>query len=135
MSLLLSSLYSLPPHTVTSDGHTIEYRNLVELCQGGPELGYFYINGNIIGDGARFGGPFICTGKDVYVPLFKKGFFSSGFILQRVDIKSGVMTEITKKEPVIWLNKIENSDLSYYADMNRTTLKVVLVKEQHCCPK
>ena len=85
---------------------SVKYDNLMELCQGGPEIGNVSINGILI-EGYRFGGPMLLTENVVYMPMFKRGLFSSGFVLVKIVLETGDMIEFGKVRPLIYLDRIE----------------------------
>lgn len=105
------------------NGHEIEYRGIMELCQGGPEVGDLFLDGRRVGGDSRFGGPLLHDAGAIYIPLFTKSFFSSGFTLARVELGSGEMSLIGKRRALIYLDKIENSVVYYYTDIERTRLE------------
>ena len=61
----------------------VSYSNLMEISQGGPEIGDLSINGKLIGD-YRFWGPCIVDGEFVYAPVYVKKFFGTGFKLSKI---------------------------------------------------
>jgi hypothetical protein len=107
------------------DGYDVEYRCLMELCQGGPEVGYLFINGNHIGVDTRFGGPLIHHAGAIYIPVFTKSFFSSGFTLARIELASGKVSMIGKRRGLIYLDRIESGIVYYYTDTEKTHLETL----------
>jgi hypothetical protein len=109
------------------DGYDVEYRGLMELCQGGPEVGDLFVNGRHIGGDSRFGGPLIHHAGAIYVPVFTKSFFSSGFTLARVELASGKVSLIGKRRNLIYLDRIENGIVYYYTDMQKFHLETLSI--------
>lgn len=99
------------------DNLELRYLNLSEISQGGPEIGNFYINGQLI-DG-KFGGPFIFQKPYIYIPAFSKKMFSRGFVLARIDITTNAIEYKGKIEPLIFLNKIIDNKIYYYKDIEK----------------
>ena len=64
----------------------VRYSNLMEVSQGGPEIGNILINGKKI-DG-RFGGPILYDNGYLYVPAYVKKFFGTGTYVQSVGVKN-----------------------------------------------
>jgi hypothetical protein len=107
----------------TVDGHVIEYRGLMELVQGGPEVGDLFVDGCRVGGTLRFGGPLIPYQGAIYVPVYSKGLFSSGFVLARVDLTNGQVAKLGKRQGLIYLSKIEDDIVYYYTDIDQTRAK------------
>lgn len=57
----------------------LKYTNLMEIGQGGPEIGCVYINEKKVLK-YLFGGPFILSEKYLYMPVYLKSFFYKGFM-------------------------------------------------------
>ena len=96
---------------------SVSYQNLMEICQGGPEVGEMSINGSPI-KGCRFGGPFIINGEMIYAPLFKRKFLKSGFVLARINLKTQAVEELSKLLPLIYLSRVEGDQICYFTDLN-----------------
>ncbi|MDZ7899805.1 MAG: hypothetical protein U5N85_17495 [Arcicella sp.] len=53
------------------------------------------------------------------MPKFKKNFFSSGFILVKINLKTKTIFELTKaKVPLLYLEKIENNNIFYFKNLD-----------------
>ncbi len=52
-------------------------------------------------------GSFIEKGGSIYVPLFKRKFLRSGFVLSKIDLTSRNIEEISKMVPLIYLSRVE----------------------------
>jgi len=102
------------------EGHEIEYRDLMEICQGGPEIGNLFIDGQRIGDNSRFGGPLLYSNRSIYAPIYVKKFISSGFILAKIDIMTNEMKLIGRRKGLIFLEKISDGLAYYYRDLDKT---------------
>lgn len=103
------------------DGIEIKYLNLMEISQGGPEIGNISINGKILTD-HRFGGPFLHDNQYIFIPLYTKSFLSSGFKLAKIMIETLSIELIGKTKNLIYLYKIENSKVFYYQDLEKSEL-------------
>ncbi len=110
-------------------GHEIEYRGIMELCQGGPEVGDLFVDERRVGGDSRFGGPLLYDAGAIYIPRFTKSFFSSGFTLARVELGSGKVSPIGKRRGLIYLEKIECGIVYYYTDIEKTRLEKLSLQE------
>jgi hypothetical protein len=88
----------------------IRYTNLVEVCQGGPEIGKLTINGISFTD-YLFGGPILFHDNKVYAPVFIKKTFKSGFQLAEIDLTCFEINKMGKIKVLIFLYKIEDSKI------------------------
>ncbi|GAB4044887.1 hypothetical protein [Spirosoma jeollabukense] len=108
------------------EGHTIIYRQLMEISQGSPMIGKLEIDNQLISMNDLFGGPFLYERGYIYIPLYFNNFFSSGFKLARINIETKSMEIIiTKKENLFFLEKIEDNTLYYYPDMDENSLTTI----------
>jgi hypothetical protein len=101
------------------DGVVVEYRNTRELGQGGPTLGSLYLNGKPIGGDAEFGPPPLHVDGVLFVPMFSHRWFSTGYVLCRIDLPSGKLTKIGKPRPFMWLRRKEGNRIYFYEDMGQ----------------
>lgn len=101
------------------DGFQIEYQQLMEVCQGGPEVGVCFVNGIEI-EGRRFGGPFIIKDGVAYLPEFQRKFIKSGFLLATIDLRTKKVKNIGKMKPLIFIDQIENGILYFFEDLKQT---------------
>lgn len=95
----------------------IVYSELMEITQGGPEVGNLAINGKILK--GRYGGPAIYEGKYVYVPAYVKKFLGTGFKLARININTHKVEYLSKIKNLIYLDKIDENRLYFFDDLNR----------------
>jgi hypothetical protein len=107
--------------TVELEANKISYSNLMEICQGCPEIGNVYINNKRI-DKYKFGGPCLLEMNYVYIPMFIKNIFSSGFKLAIINIDTLEIRTIGGKMPLIFLDKIKDGRIYYYKDLNKTII-------------
>lgn len=92
---------------------TLTYKNLMELSQGSPVVGDVYINEKKISS-KKFGGPAIFTNEYLYIPIYIRNFWNSGFRFARINL-SNLNVEIRGKIfDLILLDKIENNIIYYY---------------------
>lgn len=96
----------------------IEYINLMEFSQGGPEVGNISINGRLVN--GRFGGPSICEENDLYVPMQVKAFLGTGFKLTRINITTLKVEYLSKIKDLIFLDKIVGNEIYFFEDMDKT---------------
>jgi hypothetical protein len=100
------------------DGYEIEYINLSEICQGGPEIGDLKINGSIILS-YRFGGPFIKYGSNLILPVLISNFWSRKFKLAKIDLLSKQITVFGKSKDLIFLDRIEDDNIYVFDGKNK----------------
>lgn len=99
-------------------GHTVEYKNLSEVCQGGPLVGAIYINGKRISNN-RYGGPIVFDDQFIYVPLFS----GAKFIVSKIRITDFETCFIGNYRDIIDLKKLENDRLYFYDSIYDNCLK------------
>lgn len=99
----------------------IVYSNLMEICQGGPEVGNLSINGKTV-DG-NFGGPAIFHEQYIYIPVYIKKNFRTGFKLARINTETFDIEHLGKIKDLIFLNKVEGNRIYFFEDLNKTLLK------------
>jgi len=109
--------------SIELDGISVQYLNVTEICQGGPQVGTLCINNKLIPE-VKFGGPFIIANKVIYVPMqWINGWGSIGFrlaIIDTIDLK--VYVTRGKSAPLIFLDRIEGNEAFYYRDMEKKHL-------------
>lgn len=102
----------------------IEYFDLMEITQGGPEVGNLAINGSFLK--GRYGGPAIISkDKHIYVPAFVKKFWRTGFKLIRINSKTLEVEYLSETTNLIFLDRIEGNRIYYFQDLNKTILKYI----------
>lgn len=99
----------------------IAYSDLMEISQGGPEVGSLSINGKIVE--GRYGGPAICKGEYVYAPAHVKKFLGTGFKLARINANTLEAEHLGKTKDLIFLDKIEGNLIILFEDMSKTIQK------------
>src|SRR5690606_31380551 len=99
----------------------IAYSDLMEISQGGPEVGNLSINGKIVE--GRYGGPAICQDEYVYAPAHVKKFLGIGFKLARINIATLEVEHLSKTKDLIFLDKIEENRIYFFEDLSKTIQK------------
>jgi len=97
----------------------VAYTNLMEISQGGPEVGYLSINGSLINN-YRFGGPCLIDGEFVYAPIYVKKFFGTGFKLAKIHATSLEVVTKGKTKDLVYLDKIKDGKVHFFEDINKT---------------
>lgn len=100
----------------------IEYSELMEISQGGPEVGNMSINGKIIE--GRYGGPAICKDVYVYVPSLVKKRFGTGFKLARINLNTLEVEYLSKTKDLFYLDKIEGNRIYFFEDIDKTIQRI-----------
>ncbi|GAA4276539.1 hypothetical protein [Aquimarina mytili] len=104
----------------------VSYSDLMEISQGGPEIGTISINGTPI-KSYRFGGPILHKENYIYAPVFVKKFLGSGFKLSRININTLNVELIGKTKSLIYLNKIEGDKVYFFKDLNGTVSSIIQI--------
>jgi len=94
-------------------GFTLTYKNLMELSQGSPVVDDVYINEKKI-TSKKFGGPAIFTNDYLYIPIYVRNFWNSGFKFARINLSNLNIEILGKILDLILLDKIENNIIYYY---------------------
>lgn len=108
--------------------NVLEYREIKEMSQGGPEIGKLLLNGQPVLEDNFFGGPLIVQESldKVVVPILDRGFFGNKFKIAIIDLITKECKVLDKKENLILLKSVnEEGVISYYNDLNNTSLKTV----------
>ena len=103
------------------DNYEINYSQIMEIAQGGPEVGKFSINGKQVSS-AFFGGPILYKGEFVFVPIFVRKALITGFQLCRIHLKTLKIKRIGGIKDLIFLDKFDNGRIYFYEDLNKTKL-------------
>lgn len=106
------------------DDKKIKYIDLMELSQGAPEIGSLSINGKQI-DKFKFGGPLIYDKRDIYIPIYIRNFFCTGFKIAKINIDTLDIEQIGKIKDLIFLDKVENDKIIFYENRNKTIKRVM----------
>jgi hypothetical protein len=101
-------------------GIEITYSNLMEISQGGPEIGNLSVNGRMVG--GLYGGPAIYKDDYVYLPAYVKKFLGTGFKLARIKIKTLEVEHFGDIKQMIFLDKIEDDLIYFFEDISKTIL-------------
>ena len=102
-----------------SDSIKVDYSNLMEIAQGGPEIGNLFINGKQVKN-YRFGGPCIIQNDFIFVPVYIKRFFGTCFKLSKINSKDFSIKIIGKSKDLIYLDKIESNKIYFFEDINKS---------------
>lgn len=109
--------------TIKADGkHTLVYYNLMEICQGGPEVGNIKIDGKAMFLDQLFGGPSMFFDEKIYIPVFERGFLFSGFKLCIIDLTTFKRHIIGKRSSIIFIDKVQDGTIYYYKDIYKASL-------------
>jgi hypothetical protein len=112
---------------IRQNSHIIEYKNVLEVGQGGPRVGEITVDGIALSPGLKFGGPLLADGSFIFAPILKKKFLGSYFSLVKVNLTSGNLVDFNLKEDLIFLDRIEAGSLIYYNTFNKSS-KPIYVK-------
>lgn len=100
--------------------HCVEYRDLLEACQGGIELGHLHVDGRPVGKKRKFSAPPLISDGYLYVPMDNRGWFSSGFVLCRINLRTHECEKIGRPQGFMWLHKKEGNRIYFFQDMAQT---------------
>ena len=105
--------------TKTVNGREVAYTHMMEVSQGGPEIGTIVINGVPVTQ-HYFGGPFLHTGNFVYAPMYVKNFWKAGFKLARINTETLEIETYGKTKDIIFLDRKEGNVIHYFEDFEKT---------------
>ena len=100
-------------------GYSIEYKNMMEVCQGGPLVGDLYINGKRVSYN-RYGGPLLNDEYFIYITIFSR----SSFILSKIRMSDFETLLIGSHKDVICLKNIDDDKIYYYDSIYNDVIKV-----------
>jgi hypothetical protein len=120
-------LHSEFPQAYVFGETTLEYVNTYELCQGGPEVGVLKIDGGVVHQVHKFGGPLLYDSGVVYLPLFNRGIFIDDFKLAVIEVKAQQLKVSRFSEDLILLDKIQGDAVYYFNDLANATRKMVSI--------
>lgn len=120
-------LHSEFPQAYAWGDTTLEYVNTYELCQGGPEVGVLKIDGGVVHQGHKFGGPLLYDAGVVYLPLFDRGLFINDFKLTVIEVQAQQLKVSRFSEPLILLDKIQGDAIYYFNDLANAMRKMVSI--------
>lgn len=106
----------------------LEYRDLNEMAQGGPEIGKLFLNNEMILNNEYFSGPLIFQENlnKIIVPILYRSFFYTKFKIAIIDLSTKECIVLNKKEDLILLKSVSSERvISYYNDINNTNLKTL----------
>jgi hypothetical protein len=98
----------------------VQYKGVMEICQGGPLVGELDINGYSFG-AHYFGGPMLSLATFIYLPLLRQRAIDRKFVICRIDTSSNAIRVLSTENNLIHLDKILNGMLYYHIDANRST--------------
>lgn len=100
------------------NGIEVIYFDLMEISQGGPEIGSVLINGNQV-QSYRFGGPFLYEAEYIYAPMYVKKLFNTGFKISRINLQTLQVESFGKIKDLIFLHKIEGNRVYFFEDLDK----------------
>lgn len=110
-------------HKKIFNDRIIEYSDIQEIVQGGPEIGKLSIDNKTF-EKKLFGGPCLNQGEFIYLPIYVKKFLNRGFQLCRINLFSRKLYILTQFEDLVYLDMIEDNKIYYYIDLEKTKLKI-----------
>lgn len=111
---------------IRQNSHLIEYKNVLEIGQGGPRVGEIAVDGIPLFPGTKFGGPLLGSGDYIFVPILKRKFLGNYFSLAKVNLTSKALTDFDLKEDLIYLDRLEGENLVYYNTFNKSSKPMFL---------
>lgn len=103
----------------------VRYFNLMEIGQGGPEVGNIALNNHEIN--GRYGGPILCDDNYLYIPAYIRKKIGWGFKLARINLVNYQVAYFGKFSDLIFLDKKEDGVIYYYNDLNRSILSQIKI--------
>jgi hypothetical protein len=96
---------------VEINGHTVEFFDYREICQGGPKACNLLIDQRLI-EGRFDPSPLSIAGK-LLIPKRKISFFKSGYVLTAIDLNTGETQALSKIIPYMKLLKIDDGYIQF----------------------
>lgn len=115
--MLKETPFSIRPTRVIN-GRKIEILNPMELCQGGPEVGRLYIDAIPVHPERSFGGPIFGDSESIFLPIYTKSFFNTGFKVARIDLRNMSIKVSSKTYPLISIVGRSNNKLKFTTDID-----------------
>lgn len=103
----------------------VEFINVHELSQGGPETGNLIINGFGFDKKLRFGTTILFYKQFLILPRYKWSwelFKNGNFKLCMIEINSKSILEFGKVEILLMPKEVKEENVLYYTDLNNTNL-------------
>jgi hypothetical protein len=119
------------PNKLQYENINIEYFDVQELVQGGPETGKLKINEEVL-TGNRFGTNVIFYKKFLITSTYKKSFglfTKKGFTPCAIQFDNRKIIEIGEPEILFMPFRIENEMLFYFIDLKNEKVKTLSLKE------
>lgn len=108
-------------HTIQTERHLIEYRNVVEILGEKIGVGSLYINDLIISK-RYFGAPFLYTESDIILPVLIRTMWKNSFKIGLIDLINNELKIIGEKKDLIFLEKVADDMIYYYTDLEKSVL-------------
>ena len=116
-----------PIKKIINSNILIEYSNLREIVQGGPEIGNLSINGNKLSNDF-FGGPYLFDENYLYIPKYIKRFFNTGFVVCKIKFEDLKTEIISQQRNLFYLHKLEDNRICYYEDVSKNRYDCIKLK-------
>lgn len=89
-------------------------------------MGEITVDGIAPFPGRKFGGPLLGAGDYIFAPILKKKFLGNYFSLAKVDLTSKALIDLSLKEDLIYLDRIDEEGLFYYNTFNKSSKPICL---------
>lgn len=86
------------------DGVTLKFSGCMEVCQGGPDACSLAVNGKAV-VGERFDPSPLLHDGNILIPMRKKGFWKSGYVLIRLNPSSLKIERISRVQDYMRLGR------------------------------
>ena len=99
----------------------------VNIRQAGKEqlsVGNILINQKEISN-YDFGGTFLYNDSFIILPVYIKGFFTSGFKIALINLKNEDIQIKGKKNKVVFLSEVRNNKVYYYEDFDKKQINSI----------
>lgn len=94
------------------DGTALEFFDGIEVCQGGPLVFKLLVNNTLI-EGHQFDASPLALEGEILVPMRKRGFFKSGYVLARIDAETASVQVISKVHEYMRLVRVEGPSVVF----------------------
>lgn len=97
---------------VNVGGHTLDFFDCFEVCQGGPEACALSIDGWVLED-RKFDPSPLLFEETILLPMRKISFFRSGYVLVQIEPRSSTIKTLSKIHSYMKLKAIEGKTVEF----------------------
>jgi hypothetical protein len=107
-------------------GHTLEFFDCFEVCQGGPEACRILVNGQLI-EGEKFDPSPLLVDGAILLPMRRNSFFKSGYVLTQIDPSDGALKVVSKIHSYMRLRRIDGQAVEFWTNASEGETAILLL--------